>query len=202
MPRVPATLSEAQAALAQATPHPMLPRRAGDRAQLVHATDGGVAPRWAWLYSAPRPPQAQRTADKPWRQQSDQALHAFQTLGHTALACEAEARPALSACAHGWPVTPGAQVTSRPLARYGTRGRPGLGAQPAPLIYPVAGALAASLAARQARITPPSCVILATHERDDPPLPPPERRDGDKGQRQAERGCRFLNAPQCLASSR
>jgi transposase len=200
--RVPATLSEAQAALAQANPHTLRPRSAGYRYQLLHSTDGGVAQRWALLYSEPRQPQAQRTADQPWRNQSDQDLKAFQQRCHPALACEADALQALSACEHGLQVTPCAQVTIRPLARYGKRGRPGRSAQPAQLIYQGAGALASSLAARQARITPPSCVILATHERDDHQLPPQERLDGDKGQSQAARGCRFLTDPQFLAASR
>jgi transposase len=36
--RVPATFSEAQAALAQANPHTMMPRSAGYRSQLLHST--------------------------------------------------------------------------------------------------------------------------------------------------------------------
>jgi transposase len=202
MTRGPATLSAAQAALAPANPHTMMPRSEGYRDQLLHSTSGGVAQRWALIDAEPRQPQAQRTADKPWRQQRDQALKAFQKLCHTACACEADARQALSACEHGLQVTPCAQVTIRPLARYGTRGRPGLSAQPAPLISQGEGALASSLAARQARIPQHSCVILATNALDDQPWPPQERLDGDTGQSQAERGCRCLQDPQLLASSR
>jgi transposase len=65
----------------------------------------------------------------------------------------------------------------------------------------VEGALASSLAARQARITQQSCFILATNELDDHQLPPQELLDGYKGQSQAERGFRFLKDPQFLASS-
>src|SRR5439155_3644773 len=81
------------------------------------------------------------------------------------------------------------------------RGRPGLCAQPAQLIYQVEGALASSLAARQARIAQQSCFILATNELDAQQLPPQELLDGYKGQSQAERGFRFLKDPQFLASS-
>ena len=63
------------------------------------------------------------------------------------------------------------------------------------------GALASSLAARQARITQQSCFILATNELDDQLLSPQELLDGYKGQSHAERGCRFLKDPQFLASS-
>jgi hypothetical protein len=65
----------------------------------------------------------------------------------------------------------------------------------------VEGALVSSLAARQAWITQQSCFILATNELDDHQLPPQELLDGYKGQSQAERGFRFLTAPQFLASS-
>jgi hypothetical protein len=201
MTRVPATLSDAPAALAPAHPHTMMPRSEGSRSQLWHATEGGVAQRWALLDAEPRQPQAQRPADKQGRQPRDQDRNAFQQRCHTACACDAEALHALSAGEHGWPVTPCAQVTSRPLARYGTRGRPGLRVHPAPLSYQGEGALAAARAARQARITPPRCVILATHALDDQQWPPQALRDGDTGQRQAERGCRVLKDPQCLAAS-
>jgi transposase len=201
MTRVPATLSAAQAALAQANPHTMMPLSEGYRYQLLHSTDGGVAQRWALISSEPRQPQAQRTADKPWRQQSDQDLKACQKLCHSTFACEADALQALSACEHGLQVIPCAQVTIRPIARYGQRGRPGLGAPPAQVVYQGEGALASSLAARQARITQQSGVILATTALDDQHLPPQERLDGDTGQSQAERGCRFWQDPQWLAAS-
>jgi transposase len=178
-----------------------MPLSEGYRYQLLHSTYGGVARRWALIDSEPRQPQAQRTADKQWRKQSDQDLKAFQKLCHTACACEADALQALSACEHGLPVTSCAQVTIRPIARSGKRGRPGLSAQPAQLIYQVEGALASSLAARQARITQPSCLIRATNALDDQQLPPQELLDSDQGQNQAERGFRCLKDPQGLASS-
>jgi transposase len=151
--------------------------------------------------SEARQPQAQRTADKPWRQQRDQARKACHPLGHSTFACEADALQALSACEQGWQVTPCAQVTIRPIARDGKRGRPGRGAQPAQVGYQVAGARASSLAARPARITQQRCCLLATNALDDQPWPPQALLDGDKGQSQAERGCRFWKDPQCLASA-
>jgi transposase len=199
--RVPATVSEAQAALAQANPQTMTPLSEGYRCQMLHSTYGGVAQRWALIYSEPRQPQAQRTADKQWRQQSDQDLKAFHKLCRTAFACEADAQQALRAFEQGLQVTQCAQFTIRPVAHYGKRGRPGPGALPAQVVYQVEGALASSLAARQARITQQSCFILATNELDDQHLPPQELLDGYKGQSHVERGFRFLKDPQFLASS-
>jgi transposase len=199
--RVPATVSEAQAALEQATPQTMLPLSEGYRCQMLHATYGGVAQRWALIYSEPRQSQAQRTADKQWRTQSDHDLKAFHKLCCTVFACEADAQQALRTFEQGLQAAHCAQVTIRPIVRYGKRGRPGRGAQPAQVVYQVEGALASSLAARQARITQQSCFILATNELDDQQLPPQELLNAYKGQSQAERGFRFLKDPQFFTSS-
>ena len=42
------------------------------------------------------------------------------------------------------------------------------------------------------------CVILATHELDETPLPPQELLHGSKGQSHAARGFRFRKAPSFL----
>ena len=85
--------------------------------------------------------------------------------------------------------------------RYSKRGRPGRDAQPDQVIYHVDGALASSLAARQGLIDQHSCFILATNELDDTQRSPQEGLHGYKGQGQAERGFRFVQAPQFLAAS-
>ena len=72
MTRVPATLGEAQAALAQAAPATMPLLTEGYRYQVLPSTYGGVAPRWLLLASEHRYAQAQRTVDKQLRKQSDQ----------------------------------------------------------------------------------------------------------------------------------
>lgn len=199
--RVPATISDAQAALEQVNPQTMMPLSEGYRGQMLHSPYGSVAQRWALIYSELRQPQAQRTVDRQWLTQSDQALNAFPKLCRTALACEADAQQALRACEQGVQVTPCTQGTIRPVAHYGKRGRPGSGALPARVVSQVEGALASALAARQARSIQQRCFILATNELDDQPLPPQALLDAYKGQRQAERGVRFLKDPQFLASS-
>lgn len=199
--RVPATVSEAQAALAQVDPQTMMPLSEGYRCQMLHSTYGSVAQRWALIYSELRQPQAQRTADRQWFKQSDQDRKAFHKLCRTAFACEADAQQALRAFEQGLQVTQGTQVTIRPVASYGKRGRPGPGALPVRVVYQVEGARASSLAARQARSIQQSCFILATNELDDQQLPPQALLDAYKGQSHAERGFRFLKDPQFLASS-
>jgi hypothetical protein len=100
MTRVPAPLGDAHAALAQAAPAPMPLLTAGYRDPVWPSTSGGVAPRWRLLASAHRYAPAQRTVDKPLRQQRDQEVQAFNPLGRTTVACAAEAHQALTTLEH------------------------------------------------------------------------------------------------------
>jgi transposase len=199
--RVPATLREAQAALAQADPQAMAPLHKGYRYHALPSTYGGVEQRWVLIYSESRRAPTQRTVDTQLRKQSDKEVKAFKKLCSTPFACEADARQALAAFAQGLQAT---FLTTRTVGvqpRYGKRGRPGRDAQPDQVIYQIEGALASSLTARQARVDQHSCFILATNELDETQLPPQEVLQGYKGQVQAERGFRFLKDPQFLTSS-
>jgi transposase len=199
--RVPATLKEAQEAFAQADPATMVPLGEEYRYQLLTSDYGGMAQRWLLLYSEPRRAQSQRTVDKQWLKQSERDTKAFQKLGRMSFACEADAQKALLAFAQGLETTTLHQPAVRPIGRYAKRGRPGQDAQPAQVVYQLQGALASSLATREARLTQHSCFILATNELDERLLSPQELLDGYKGQSQAERGFRFLKDPRFLASS-
>jgi transposase len=199
--RVPATLREAQAVLAQADPPTMAPLTAGYRYHVVRSSYGGVAQRWGLIHSEPRQPQAQRTVDKQLLKHREQEVKAFKHLCRTAFACAADAQQALATFAQGLQTTFVAQSNVRSVLRYAKRGRPGQGVPPDQVVYQLEGALAMQLAARQARIDHQSCFILATNELDDTLLPPQELLAGYKGQAQAERGFRFLKDPQFLASS-
>jgi transposase len=199
--RVPATLGEAQAVLAQAAPQPMAPLREGYRFRVVSSTSGGVAQRWGLLHAEQRQPQVQRTVNTQWRTQSDQEVRAFKRLCRTAFACEADAQQALTSFAAGLQTTVLRDSLVCPTPHYGKRGRPGAGTQPAQIVYPITGALASRLTDRQARIDPQSWLILATKELEEKPLSAQAVLDGYKGQARAERGLRCLKAPQFLASS-
>src|SRR5262245_3023125 len=199
--RVPATLHEAQVVLAQADPQTMAPLTEGYRYHVVPSSYGGVAQRWVLISSEPRQPQAQRTVDKQWLKPSDREVKAFQTLCRTAFACAADAHQALAHVAHDWQATFLHASPICPTPQYKKRGRPGPGAQPDQIVYHIGGALASRIAARQARVDQHSCFILATNELDEVQVPAREVRAGYKGQAYAERGFRFLKAPQFLASS-
>ena len=199
--RVPVTLTEAQAVLAQAQPETMAALPDGYRYAVVASHYGGVAQRWVLIYSEHRQPQAQRTVDKQWRKQSDQEVKAFKRLCRTAFACEADAQQALTRFAACLQTTFLHDSTVCPAPHYGKRGRPGPGAQPAQLVYHTAGALASRLTDHRARVDHQSCFILATNELDEGQLSSQAVLDGYKGQARAERGFRFLKDPQFLASS-
>jgi transposase len=199
--RVPVTLSEARAALVQADPQAMLPLVEGYRYQELASTYGGVEQRWVLIHSEHRQSQAQRTVAKQLRTQSDKEVHAFKKLCGTAFACEADAQQALATFAQGLQATFLATSSVCPTSRYGKRGRPSPGSQPASVVYHINGALASRLAMRHALVDQHSCFILATNELDATLLPPPELLQGYKGQSHAERGFRFLKDPQFLASS-
>ena len=199
--RVPATLSEAQAVLGSANPQAMAPLAEGYRYQALTSTYGGVAQRWVLIYSEPRQPQAQRSVAKQLHKQSDQEGKAFQQLCGTTFACEADARQALATFEQDLQVTFLTTSAVRATPRYGKRGRPRQGVPPDQVVYQIEGALASSLATRQARVDQHSCFILATNELDTLQLPPQELLAGYKGQVHAERGFRFLKDPQFLAAS-
>src|ERR671922_2777144 len=199
--RVPATLSDAQAALAHVDPQAMAPLTEHYRYCELPAVYGGVQQRWLLIYSELRQAQAQRTVDKRLRQQSDQEGKAWKKLCGTTFACEADARQALAAFEQTLQATFLATGTVCARPRNGKRGRPERDAPPDQVIYHIDGALASSLTARQALIDQHSCFILATNELDDTHLPPQELLEGYKGQVHAEQGFRFLKDPQFLASA-
>jgi transposase len=199
--RVPATVSEAQAALARVDPQGMAPLMEGYRYHVLPSTYGGVEQRWVLIYSERRQPQAQRTVDKQLLKHGEQEVKAFKKLCRTTCVCAADAQQALATFAHGLQATFLAHSTVCPMPRYGQRGRPGQEAQPEQVGYQITGALASRFATRTARVDQQSCFILATNELDATQLPPQELLQGYKGQGQAERGFRFLKAPQFLASS-
>jgi len=95
--RVPATLSEAQAALAQVAPQALAPLTEGYSYHEFTSTYGGIAQRWLLIASEPRQPQAQRSVDKQWRTQSDKEGKVLKKLCSTTFACDADARLALAA---------------------------------------------------------------------------------------------------------
>lgn len=201
MTRVPATLSDAQTMLAQANPQTMAPLTEGYRYQGLPSTYGGIQQRWVRIASEHRQAPAQRTVSKHLLKHSDDDIKGCKKLCRTPFACEADARQALSTLVHGLQATFLSTGTVYSTLRYGKRGRPSQDVPPARVVYKIEGALASSLATRQALIDQHQCFILATNELDEATLPPQEVLTGYQGQAHAERGFRFLKDPQFFASS-
>ena len=138
--RVPATLSDAQAILAQANPQTMPPLTEGYRYQLLPSTYGGVPQRWVLIASEHRQAQAQRTVDKQLLTCSTQEVKAFKKLCRTTFACEADAQQALATFMRSLQATVLHAGAVHPKQRYKKRGRPGQDAQPAQVVYTITGA--------------------------------------------------------------
>ena len=204
--RVPATLGEAQAVLAQADPQTMAPLTEGYRYHVVRSSYGGVEQRWVLIHSASRQPQAQRTVDKQLLKHSEQEVKAFKQLCRTAFACEADAQQALTTFAQSVQATFVAQSTIRPICRYAKRGRPGPGTPPDQIKYQLEGALAMQIATRQAHIDQHSCFILATNELDNTHLSPQELLPAIKAKPKQNAGfasskTRSFWLPRCISKS-
>jgi transposase len=199
--RVPATLSEAQEALAQANPETMKPLKTGYRYQPLRSTYAGVEQRWLLIYSEPRRLQAGRTVSKRWLKQSEKEANAFKKLCRTDFACAADAQQAVRIFEHGLTCIALHAVAIRPIPHYDKPGRPKSGDVPNEMTYRIEGGTVSLLAAHEALMIQESCWIVATHELDEAALPPLECLEAYQGQQHAERGFRFLKSPEFLASS-
>ena len=199
--RVPATLAEARAVLAQVDPNTLAPLTEGYRFQEVTATYAGIAQRWVVVYSEARRAQARRAVDKQVRTQGEAELQAFKKLCRTAFACEPDARQALEHFRASLQATRLEGETIRAVSRYGKRGRPTPATAAAKIEYVIEGALASSLAYHQTLWDRHSCFILATNAQEVTALPAQEVLRAYKGQSRPERGFRFLKDPRFLASS-
>jgi hypothetical protein len=165
-------LTEAQTALAQATPETMTPLMEGYCERVLASTSGGVAQRWVLISSEPCRPQTQRMVDMQGLHQSTAEVKAFQTLCRPAFACEAEAPQALRALGQDVQATHIHQSTIYPIPRYAKRGRPSPAALPDQGVYQSAGPLASAVVAHKALVVQHSCFMLATHELDESALSP------------------------------
>ena len=130
----------------------MAPLTEGYRDHVLPSTYGGVQQRWVLIASEHRQAQAQRTVGTQLLKSSNEEVKGFKKLCRTPFACEADARQALSTFVHGLQATCLSTVTVRSTLGYGKRGRPSQDAQPVRVVYTSEGALASSLATRQALI--------------------------------------------------
>jgi transposase len=199
--RVPGTLNEVKAALAQADPEQMTPLKAGYRGQTLTSTYGGVAQRWLLIESQPRRPQARRTVNKRWLTHSEKEVKAFGKLCRREFACQADARQALETFEQDLTYTQVETATIIATPHYDQPGRPKAGEEPSEIRYAIEGALVSRVAAHEQMVGQASCFILATNELDASHLPPLGLLEAYQSQYHVERGFRFLKNPEFLAAS-
>ncbi len=199
--RVPATLKEVQAHLAHPELEAMTSLPEGYRVREVSSRFGGVEQRWFLIYSAARHKRLQATVAKQLARHSEQERKAFKKLCAKTFACEPDARQALEQFKATVTLSRVEGEAIRAISHYSGRGRPHKGQPPERVAFVIEGALASSLAARQALVEQKSCFVLATNELDAQALDVQEVLSAYKAQSVPERGFRFLKSPEFLASS-
>jgi transposase len=199
--RVPATLNEVHAHLANVDLAAMVPLADGYRYREVPSRFGGVEQRWFVVYSEARHKRVQRTVDKQLAKHSDAERKAFKKLCAKAFACEADARQALEQFKGALTLSRAEGEAIRATSHYSGRGRPQKGQPPERVAYVIEGGLASSLAARRTLVEQKSCFVLATNALDAQALSAQEVLSAYKAQSVPERGFRFLKSPEFLASS-
>jgi transposase len=220
--RVPATLTEAKAALAQVNPKEFTPLAGGYSYQALQSsvngssrgpvrarTSGGpsgpgrgpdrdyagVPQRWLLSYSEAANARAQKQVPKQLSRQSEADVKALVQLGKEAFACRDDAKGALETFTKKLKACTLIAGNIIEVPHYHKPGRPAVGAAPSRLSYRIEGHLATPLSLRDQRKNRDSCFILATNELDEDALPDHEVLAGYQGQASAERGFRFLKDP-------
>jgi transposase len=199
--RVPATLTEVQAHLAQPVLETMTELTDGYRSREVSSTFGGVEQRWFLIHSTARQKRFKASVDTQLARQSDKERKAFKQLCAKTFVCEPDARQALEQFKGTLALSQIAGEAIGMTSHYSGRGRPHKGQTPERVVYVIAGALASSLPRQQALVDHKSCCVLATNELDAQARGAQEVLAASKGQSVPERGFRFLKDPQFLASS-
>ena len=130
--RVPATLREAQAVLAQADPQTMAPLMEEYRYQVLPSTYGGVEQRWMLIHSD----RASRRRSAPWTNNCASKASRKAKPGRNYVALPSRVKPmreqALSVFEQGLQATFLHSSTVHATPRYGTRGRPRRQCAPCP----------------------------------------------------------------------
>ncbi len=199
--RVPHTLREANAVLAQVKLKELSPLAEGYKYQALRSDYAGVPQRWLLIYSEAANVRAHKQVRKELSRQSEADLKALDKLSKASFACRDDAERALAAFTKTLKVCTLVSSEIREVPRYHRRGRPAKNAAPARLSYHIEAQLATPLASRDERLVRESCFILATNELDQAALTDQEMLAGYRGQAFPERGFRFLKDPLFLASS-
>jgi transposase len=199
--RVPATLAQAKAALAEVDPKAMLPLGEGYCYQRLKSEYGGVEQRWLLIYSQAARARAEKQVPKLLARQTQEDVKAYSKLSRKEFACLEDAKQALAAFINKLKACTLSSSEIIKVPHYPKAGRPAKDATPSRVSYRIEAHLSTALGLRNERLIRESCFILATNELDEEALPDHEVLSGYQGQSFVERGFRFLKDPMFLASS-
>lgn len=199
--RVPHTLTEVNAALAEVKVEELAPLAEGYHYRALPSQYAGVSQRWLLIYSKAANARAQTQVRKELARQSEVEVKALAKLGNESFACREDALAALAEFTKHLKVCTLTNSEIHAVPHYDKPGRPAKDATPSRLAYRVEVHLATPLALRDERLTRASCFILASNELDQDALPDGEMLAGYQAQAFAERGFRFLKDPLFLADA-
>jgi transposase len=199
--RVPETLKEARSRIAESKGEEMEEIAEGYRVRSVCSSYGGITQRWLIVFSEKGYQREVVTLEKNIDKERENKEKALWHLSNQPFACEADARAeaerfvkALNYHTVSW------RMEKRD--RYGSRGRPAAGTEPAETCWFIVGTLGEDEEAIREAKSRKGMFIIATNELDEEKLSNAQLLDVYKAQGvSVERGFRFLKDPMFYAES-
>jgi transposase len=199
--RVPQTIRQAQALVAQVAVEEMTHLEEGYWGKEMAVTYGGVAQRWLVVYSQTADERETKSFARQLARQQAQAEKRLRRLQQQEFACAADAREAVAKASQRWRYHQ-AQVEIEPIRRYPRRGRPPQGATPDVIGYRLVGGVVTDEAVLEQAARRRGKFIIATNELNLEQLPAAAMLSVYKAQGvSVERGFRFLKDPMFFADS-
>lgn len=161
----------------------------------------GIKPRWVVVLSPEAYQRASKTLNQQWLKPSPAELNAVNTLCKRPLACETDARHALTQFEQTRQCHVRSETTIQAIPRFKGNGRPAKNRQPDYFEYHLDGARASHLPARSRRLPRQSCFSLASNQLNTEKLAEAALIAAYQEQPPVERGFRFLNDPMFMAST-
>jgi transposase len=199
--RVPETLAEAQALLAEIEPNQMTEFPDGYAAKEVPSHYAGIAQRWLVVFSPVAAQREEKTLQRRVEKEAKTAQKAWRKLTAQTFNCREDALTASQDLEKRWKYHQ-AEAETSPLTRYPNRGRPAEGTTPDVIGYQLQGQIVLSENALEEARRKLGRFILATNETDLDLLSAQAMLSQYKAQAvSVERGFRFLKDPLFFADS-
>jgi transposase len=196
--RVPASISEAKQAVAEADVEEMEPLVEGYRGEVLRSGYGDVEQRWLLVWSEEAEQRAIDQAAKQLQREHAEEKKTFRELKEKEFACREDAEKALERFEED--LTASVLTEGRVLrAVHFTMDSDGRPVETGEERFLLQGQLVPSEARENELVKKKSLFIVATNELDEQKLSDEELLEGYKGQHSVERGFRFMKNPELLA---